>query len=182
MLTAKKIRSLFEELNSRLGAAGVRGEIGIVGGAAMCLVYKSRESTRDVDAVFEPADIIRELASQIAEDHDLGEDWLNDAVKGFMAPGFERDAVIDLPHLSVWVPEPSYILAMKCISARFDSHDGDDVRFLIRHLGLKKVEEAVLIVEKYYPKERMPAKTTYFLEEIFEKLGGPHPGASPAPD
>jgi len=172
MLTEKEIRSLFEELNERLGAAGLRGEIGIVGGAAMCLAYNARGSTRDVDAVFEPAGKIREFAAAIAKDRDIGEDWLNDAVKGFMTPGFERDVLIDLPHLQIWTPEPRYLLAMKCVSARFDTHDGDDIRFLIRLLGLKTAEEAFSIIAKYYPKERVPPKTTYFIEEIFQTLGG----------
>lgn len=172
MLTEKEILSLFDELNQRLEAAGIRGEIGIVGGAAMCLAYKARGSTKDVDAVFEPAGKIREIAAAIAKDRGISEDWLNDAVKGFMTPGFERSVIIDQSHLQIWTPEPRYLLAMKCVSARFDTHDGDDIRFLIRLLGLKTPEEVFSIIERYYPRKRVPPKTTYFIEEIFEELAG----------
>ena len=45
----------------------------------------------------------------------------------------------------------SHMLAMKCISARFDTHDADDVIFLIRHLELEKPEEVLKHVEDFYP-------------------------------
>ncbi|MFH2204314.1 MAG: DUF6036 family nucleotidyltransferase [Elusimicrobiota bacterium] len=170
MLTTKEIRSLFAELNVRLAEAGMRGEIGIVGGAAMCLVYNARESTRDVDAVFAPAGEIRAMAARIAQEKGIGKDWLNDAVKGYIEKGFEREIVLQLSHLHVWTPEPRYLLAMKCVSARFDSHDGDDIRFLIRHLGLRKIDQVLSVIEKYYPRDRVPAKTSFFLEEVIEGL------------
>ena len=84
MLTAKEIKKLFEKLNSRLKGEGIKGEIGIVGGAAMCLVYNVRESTKDVDAIFEPSSKIREIAEKIAQEEDIPTDWLNDGVNGTM--------------------------------------------------------------------------------------------------
>ncbi len=57
---------------------------------------------------------------------------------------------------------------MKCISARFDTHDADDVRFLIDHLHLKQPQDVFVIVEDFYPKKHIPPKAQYFIEEIFE--------------
>ena len=136
----RTIEKLFHQLNAALAEAHEIGEIGIVGGAVMCLVYQSREATRDVDAVFEPAEVIRQLAGQVGEAAGVGPDWLNDAVKGFMVPGFERQAVLNLSNLRIWAPEPRYMLAMKCLSARWDSSDRDDVIFLIQHLGLERAQ------------------------------------------
>jgi len=48
-------------------------------------------------------------------------------------------------------------------------HDLDDIRFLIEHLGLDKKEDVVKIVLKYVPEDRIPAKTTFFIEEVFSK-------------
>ena len=59
-----------------------------------------------------------------------------------------------------------YMLAMKCISARFDTHDLEDVKFLIKHLEITTVRKALDIVEKYYPRKRIPPKTQYLLEEL----------------
>ncbi|RIL10042.1 MAG: hypothetical protein DCC75_05210 [Proteobacteria bacterium] len=169
MLTKSQIISLMEELDEALAARGEVGEILIVGGAVMCLVYNARDATKDVDAVFEPAAIMRKLAAEIAERHNLPADWLNDAAKGFLLPNFERHTVLDLPHLRIMAPEPRYILAMKCLSARWDSSDRDDVAFLVRLLKLKETNAVFKIIEKYYPKNRIPPKTQFFIEELFEQ-------------
>lgn len=57
---------------------------------------------------------------------------------------------------------------MKCVSARLDSQDADDVVFLIRWLGLKEPGQVIPIIEKYYPHDKVPARTQFFLDEIFE--------------
>jgi hypothetical protein len=124
-------------------------------------------ATKDVDAVFEPSSVIRELASQIAQGEDLPPDWLNDAAKGFILPGFAKQEVMTMSHLRVWAPEPRYMLAMKCISARWDTSDRDDVIFLIKELKLKKPAEVFEILESYYPHNRIPPKTQFFIEELF---------------
>src|SRR5262245_13447297 len=127
MLTAERIRELFAMLNEAVGRRGETAEVGIVGGAVMCLVFNARQATRDVDAIFKPAALVRKLVAQIGEAEGLPPDWLNDAAKGFMQDNFARQGVLELEHLRVWAPEPKYMLAMKCISARWDSSDRDDV-------------------------------------------------------
>jgi len=57
MLTRERITQLLEKLNTLLAERGELGEIGLVGGAVMCLVYNARVATKDVDAIFEPASI-----------------------------------------------------------------------------------------------------------------------------
>ena len=169
MLDREKILRLFEKLNTKLKERDVKGEVGIVGGAVMCVVFKTRESTKDVDGVFAPSSVIRELANEIAEDEQLEPGWLNDGAKGYMVEGFEKQNVLQLSNLSVWAPEAKYMLAMKCLSARFDTEDRNDVVFLLNHLGLTSLNEALHVLTKYYPRERIPAKTTFFIEEILEE-------------
>jgi hypothetical protein len=169
MLTRERIQQLLEKLNGLLAERGELGEIGLVGGAVMCLVYNARVATKDVDAVFEPASIIRELAARIAASESIPPDWLNDAAKGFILPGFERQEVLNLSNLRVWAPEPRYMLAMKCISARWDTSDRDDVIFLIRVLKLTDPQRVLEIIESYYPHERIPPKTQFLIEELLTK-------------
>lgn len=70
----------------------VRGQIFIVGGAAMAFAYYStRRVTKDIDAVFELKTAIYTAAARVAEDLCLPEDWLTDAVKG-LVPGPDDDA------------------------------------------------------------------------------------------
>ena len=166
MLTRKQITTLFELLNDHLAKQGEMGEVGIVGGAVMCLVYDVRKSTKDVDAIFKPATLIRKLAARVAEDFGVQSDWLNDAAKGFLVDGFERHEIMNLSHLRVWAPEPKYMLAMKCLSARWDTFDQKDVVFLVRLLKLKEPKEVFDIIESYYPKNRIPPKTQFFIEEL----------------
>lgn len=169
MLTEKRIRALFEELNEKLRACGEIGEIGLIGGAVMCLVYQSRQATRDVDAIFKPADLIRRLSAEIGELHQLGANWLSDAAKAYLRDSFVREEVMNLSNLRVWAPEASYMLAMKCISARWDTHDRDDVIFLIKHLKVKTPQQVFQIIESFYPKKIIPSKTQFFIEEVFSR-------------
>lgn len=166
MLDATRIRSLFEALNERLKEKGARGEIGICGGAVMCLVFQSRRATKDIDGIFQPAAEIREAARLVARDFDLPENWLNDGAKSFFHSDPPKQEVLELSNLRVWAPSAPYMLAMKCVSARFDSTDREDVEFLLRWLKIRKIEQAFEIICEYYPRKMVPAKTQFLLEEI----------------
>ena len=166
MLTAANIKKLLKELNGELADKDIKGEIGLCGGAVMCLVFKARPSTKDIDAIFEPTKEIREAAKRVAKRHALPDDWLNDAAKSYFILNPPRQNVLELSHLRVWAPKVEYMLAMKCVAARFDTADLDDVRFLIVHLNLKKRVEVFDIVEKYYPKKMIPPKTQFVIEEL----------------
>ena len=169
MLTIDEIRSLFAALNGELATRGVIGEVGLCGGAVMCLVFNARNSTKDVDAIFEPTTAIREAATVVADRFGVPEDWLNDAAKGFFLSDPPRQSVMELSNLRIWAPTADYMLAMKCVSARFDSHDRGDVEFLLEHLELDSSDAVFEIVSRYYPKERVPAKTAFLVEEILDE-------------
>lgn len=178
MLDSKAILRLFSALNDELREMGVRGEIGICGGAVMCLVFNARESTKDVDAIFQPTQEIRDASRAVADRLGVPEDWLNDAAKGyFLSQPPVRD-VVELSNLRVWAPQADYMLAMKCVSARFDSHDLDDTRFLLKHLGIRSVDEASRIIEQYYPRKVIPAKTQFLLEELLASSNASRPTAA----
>jgi hypothetical protein len=167
VLTADEIMESFVALNDELHKEGQKGEIGIVGGAVMCLVYNARKATRDVDAVFEPSQIIRRAAEKIAKERGLPRDWLNDGAKGYLVANFKRKNIATLSNLVIWAPEPRYMLAMKCISARWDTSDRDDVIFLTKMLKIRDASSVFTIIQDYYPKSQIPAKTQFFIEELF---------------
>ena len=164
----KKITACLEEINEALQKQGLSGEICLYGGAVMCLVYEARPSTKDVDAIFKPSREIREIAKNVGNKNGLGDNWLNDAVKGFLVE-HKREVLFDFSNLKVYVPEPDYLLAMKALASRVDSTDGQDIRFLVKKLGIKTPQEAFNIVEKYYPRQRIKPATQFFIEEILEK-------------
>ena len=169
MLTVEKIRQLLDALNTELAKKGVTGEVGLCGGAVMCLVFKTRCSTRDIDGIFAPASEMREAIGTVGRKLGVAEDWLNDAAKGFFPGDPPKEDVIGLSHLRVWAPTAEYMLAMKCISARYDTYDKDDLVFLINHLKLKSANEVFDIVLKYYPEHSVPVKTRFFVEELLQR-------------
>jgi len=164
------IHRLFELLDEELAAVDCQGEIYLVGGAVMCLVLGARESTRDVDALFKPTQLIREAAARVASRLDVPANWLNDAVKGYLSPRGEFDDYLELEHLRVYVAPPAYLLAMKCAAMRLgeEFHDLDDVRYLLRHLNITTAEEALDIVTRYFDEELLPAKTRFALKELLD--------------
>lgn len=166
MFDRAMIQKLLAALNDELMTRNVQGEIGLCGGAVMCLVFKSRAATKDIDGIFAPTEELRRAAQRVAQRHHLPDDWLNDAAKSYFLSEPPRVPVMELSHLRVWAPTAAYMLAMKCISARFDTHDLDDVRFLMQHLGLTAPRQVFAIIEKYYPAQQIPPKTQFVVEEL----------------
>lgn len=172
-LSQADIRRLFELLNEDLRRSDTTGELFVVGGAVMCLAYAARPSTQDVDAAFRPPAKVREAAARVASLTGLKADWLNDGVKGFLSSQGDFAPFLELDHLRVMLAQPEYLLAMKCLAMRIGAefHDEDDIRYLLRHLDVRTYDQAVAIIEKYYPLDCYPQKTLYALAELLPKCG-----------
>lgn len=168
MLTRGRILDLFAELDAELGHHGTRGDVFIVGGAAMAVAYDARPSTRDVDGIWHPSREVREAAARVAARHDdVDADWLNDGAKGFL-PGEDLGAkpvVYEGEHLTVSAGSPEYLLATKLLASRV-SRDEDDIVLLYRLCGLTTVDEGLDLLERYYPGRPIEAKVRFFLEEL----------------
>ncbi|HEY3245863.1 MAG TPA: hypothetical protein VGM03_21185 [Phycisphaerae bacterium] len=167
-LSRADIVRLLEALERKLAEQSVTGELYLVGGAVMCLVFQERPSTKDVDGYFAPKETVRAAARAVGVELGFGENWLNDAVKGFLSERGTYTPFFDLPHLKVFTADPAYLLAMKCLSLRLGPlfRDEEDVRFLLRYLNIETLEEALAILGKYYPLERYPPKTRYILTDL----------------
>jgi hypothetical protein len=180
MLDRDTIVEALRRLAALLRERGVEGEICLLGGTVMVLAFRARPSTKDVDAIFQPASVIRELARHVAVERELPDDWLNDGAKGFVSARHETTDT-DLPQfegLRLTMPTTEYLLAMKCMSSRIgagpdDPGDVADIRFLISRLGLTSAEAARAIVARYYPAERIPMRAVYLLEDLFGTTGEP---------
>ena len=169
-LTAVDIERLFGLLNDELEAESVRGELYVVGGAVMSLVFNARAPPRDVDALFRPASVVRRAADRVGERAGTGQ-WLNDAVKGYLSDRGEFGQYLQLSNLKVFCARPDYLLTMKCLAMRIggEFHDVEDVRYLLRNLNIEAYEQACEVIARFYPLERFPQKTLYTLKDM---LGG----------
>jgi Nucleotidyltransferase of unknown function (DUF6036) len=164
--SAAKIRSALQALGDELEHQGIRGQIFIVGGAAMALAYSMRRVTKDIDAVFEPKRSIYTAAEKVAEEHGLPADWLNDAVKAFL-PGKDAQArpLPDIKGIEVTTASPRYLLAMKLMAMRF-GEDDEDIVILLKQCDIHTAQDALDLLEEMYPTKEPPAKTRFFLEEL----------------
>jgi hypothetical protein len=61
------------------------------------------------------------------------------------------------------LPDPGYLLAMKCLALRLgeEFQDLDDVKTLPGVPGLRTVADAEVIPDQYYAPERFPAQAVF---------------------
>jgi hypothetical protein len=167
----------------------------VYGGSALLLTLNRQINTGDVDAVFEGnRDFIKKLAAEMAEEFGWDENWLNDGVKGWLS-GRDADPDVkalfktypaeDEPGLRVYTAKPEYLFAMKCRAMRVGgveaNSDIEDIKLLVHAIGLKNSQDALTLVEKYYPQNMLQPKTRLGLEEIFSNLGMDRPPPSSDP-
>lgn len=167
-LSREQIIELLQELGTDLDGQGLRADIFAVGGAAMALGYNMRRLTADVDGVFEPKAVVYEAARRVAARHDgLSDDWINDAVKGLL-PGADPHArvVLEAPGVTVSIPSPQYLLALKVQAARID-RDSDDIARLAAECGARSAQEILDIAERVIGAGRLLPKAQFLVQEMF---------------
>jgi len=172
-------------LDSKAKAAGVLVDLAIYGGAAMALAFDTRRATRDVDAVIRGApDFVRRAAADIAVQEGWPDGWLNDGVKGFTASNEKMYLMQNFQGsptggLRVHLPAPEYLFAMKCMAMRPEglegSHDISDIEALARIIGMRGADEALALIESFYPDSRIPPKVRFGVKEIMQKISERRP-------
>jgi hypothetical protein len=68
-----KIRTALKKRNTLLASRETTGEVSIYSGACLSHAFAGRNPTRDVDAIFEPAAIVRKAAFEVALE--MGWSW-----------------------------------------------------------------------------------------------------------
>jgi hypothetical protein len=173
------VLDLLHDLARELEAGGMRGQVFLVGGAAIAVAYNARRLTRDLDGVFEPKARVYEAARAVALRRGLPDDWLNDAVKGFL-PGPDPGARVyfDEPGLSVQVVSARYLFILKAMAAR-QARDAEDLELLFPLTGFASVEQALKAIQAAYPHRALEPKVRFFVEEVLagltEELGSSDP-------
>jgi hypothetical protein len=167
-LSKRDILTLFEALNEELRAVDVKGQLNVAGGAVMCLAFDARPSTRDVDASFKPSVAVLEAAARVAARHGVQDFWLNDAVKAYVSDRGSFAPFLERSHLKVFCATAEYMLAMKCLAMRIGEgyRDEEDIRYLLRHLGLRRLADAEEILARYYPLAEYPRTALAAVREL----------------
>ena len=180
VLSREDILRGLRRLDERARTASLVVEIAIYGGAALCLAFDTRVATRDVDVVIRSApQFVRAAARDIAREEEWPEDWLNDGVKEFIAASEDLRLMQEFTApggtgLRIFMPSPEYPFAMKCMSMRAEgldgSHEISDIEVLADIAGIADADEALSIVEGFYPSSRIPPKVKFGVEEIMERV------------
>jgi hypothetical protein len=167
-LTRADILRALGALADALPAAHPPCEIWVVGGAALVLLYASRETTRDVDGFALDAAAaaeVRAASISVAADLGLPSDWLNDGAKGYLhglAPG---DVLFSSRSLIVRSVATQQLLAMK-LSAWRDDLDVGDARLLLSKLAGDRAEVWKLVEPYLVPGRQLKAQ--YAFEDLWE--------------
>ena len=109
----------------------------LVGGAAMILHFGAHRATHDIDALVLRGDVqtLRQAIKTVAQQHNLPEDWLNEAVKGFadiLPPDFYHRLTplpLSLKRLRVYALGRAEQTAMKIVALR--EQDLEDLEILL---------------------------------------------------
>ncbi len=137
IFTRNEIEKGLKRLGELAQAKGLHIQLTVVGGAVMVLRFDARPSTRDVDAVIllpREARVVRDLARQVADEHNWPEDWLNDGAKGYLVGISDGPIVFQAPGIEARAPSMEQLLAMK-LSAWRDDIDISDARRLLTEVG-----------------------------------------------
>jgi len=144
----------------------------VIGGAAMILYFGARRATRDIDVLLLRGDVgeLRRAVRDVARLHDLPDDWLSDAAKGFadiLPPDFyHRLTPLPLPlqRLHVYVLGRPDQAAMKIVALR--EQDLEDLELLLP--SMDEADKATLISTMHHVARFRPdwaQRIEYFLQE-----------------
>ena len=168
-MTPERVRELLAELATRIAVSSERGTvIRVVGGAAISLMDPARRATSDIDAVVSGPVDVDDVVAAMAAEHGLPADWFNSAVAmwiPFVGPD-DWTEVLRNENVSVHIGSTSMLLAMKLRAAR--ARDNDDIGFLLTACGIRTIEQAQDIYERYHHQEVLSAVAAARVEHWLE--------------
>jgi predicted nucleotidyltransferase len=108
----------------------------LVGGAAIALQYRFRESTMDIDAFYKCEGLLDLAIGEVGKKYNMDSDWLNNNV--VVTTSFtEKIEEFVVPYrvfqdtLDVYLVDSLTLVCMKCVSCRLDSHDMEDIKNIL---------------------------------------------------
>jgi hypothetical protein len=160
---------VLQELDAQLPSSC---DMVLVGGAAMILHFGARRATRDIDVLVLRGDVqeLRRAARMVAQEYNLPEDWMNDAVKGFadiLPPDFYHRLFLlplSFQRLRIYALGRPEQVAMKIVALR--EQDLEDLDLLLPAMSESDRETLVAImhhVSTFRPD--WAQKIRYFLQE-----------------
>lgn len=145
-LNEGKINDLFWDLNKELRKRlkkqvpkDFKIDLYVVGGACIVVTLHSRESTMDIDALWQKSGVVQDAINAVGDSNGLGHTWCND---NFRMTASYTDRIIlcsslykEFDRLRIYMVRPELLLAMKLISFRVTKpQDIEDAKELVQYL------------------------------------------------
>ncbi len=182
-LNEGKINDLFWDLNKELRRRlkkqvpkDFKIDLYVVGGACIVVTLHSRESTMDIDALWQRSGVVQDAINAVGDSNGLGHTWCND---NFRMTASYTDKIIlcsslykEFDRLRIYMVRPELLLAMKLISFRVTKpQDIEDAKELVQFLRNKgtDVTPAYLygLVTKFYGDcDRLSDVSRLFIDNI----------------
>ena len=175
-LTKARLLQALRRLGELAHAEGLILEVSLYGGAVFTLVYGSRDTTKDVDALVRPSAEGKRLAAVVAREQGLPEDWLNDHVRQFVAAKEEKrrlPAEDFGPGLKVSTPTAAYLLALKLRACRapLPGYAGDeaDILFLLRKTRPKSLAAVEEGFARFFPEDALGNRARALVKQVLRE-------------
>lgn len=164
----KMIEYYLQLVGQVLTDQGYKGEILVLGSAAMVLEMGNHYTARDIAAAFlREAPAIWSAVARIAIQERLQPNWLHDGAKGFLYTYTRPPTRLwrRYPGLDVRIAAREYLLATKVLAGR--GQDLTDARALIHSLGLAGEEEVLALLQEYIPASYLTWRVQVTVEDLF---------------
>ena len=187
-LTRADLVEALQELVRELRAHNVRGEIRIVGGAALSLSYFDRDVTQDIDVINVRGgdnEAVAQAARYVASKLDLNDDWLNFEVNQIdalptLGQEVEWHTIYSSPEVTIQVASAEALLAMK-LRANRPGRDVNDIRALLALVGITDIQSSETLYESFYPGDVLPDRAIQILDNLLAEVDPQPITAPPAP-
>ena len=168
-MNLERFDELLNKLNLLLENDDLNATIYVYGGYALA-IHGIRNSTMDIDGIFEPKMDVYKYVKQIAEEENIPKDWINDGIKGFINDKNEVNFYKSYSNIDIYVASKEYLLYMKllAISNSKRQKDIEDLFALIESLEIKTFDEFLSIVYKYIDNLNISSTILYEIERSFK--------------
>jgi hypothetical protein len=183
ILQTQEIEFLLQELGENLSQRGCTSvQMMIIGGAYMLLNVGNRHSTYDIDVIplnytnsSQPDEKTRSILTSIhyvAQEHQLSQDWLNDAawrIMGWLTPPIEQLVLWRrYGALELYMPKLDFIFVLKIFGYR--DKDYNDIVALQQKLQIQTRAQAQTLVDGYIDRSaQREHRIDIALDEIFDE-------------
>ena len=137
----------------------------------MSMAFSRDRTTRDVDARIDAGHgALMKAVEKIARKRGLTRNWLNEEATSAIPRETDGNArtLYNSPYLTVTGASPKHLLAMKLEAGR--ARDMEDVKILMKRLGLSDAAEAAGIHARLYAGKPMKARAVEGLERVSQDL------------